>query len=77
MSTPSERAQAAAHTDCIDMTEAAAAYEVALAATDNDKVAAAILASSALLAERLDSLVRLFSTAVYREPIYDDGKPMN
>ncbi|MBX3436251.1 MAG: hypothetical protein KF861_02090 [Planctomycetaceae bacterium] len=50
---PAQRAEAAATTDTPDVVAVAAAYEVALAATDGDKVAAAILAGTAVLAEQL------------------------
>jgi hypothetical protein len=55
MITPHQEVAAAMNTDAPDMGETMAAYEVALAGVDNP-VAAAILASTAVLGAKLDSL---------------------
>lgn len=51
---PAARTEAAMHTDApATMVDIAIAYEVALATTEGDRVAAAILAHGAVLAEAL------------------------
>lgn len=67
MTTPSERAEAAQHTDAPDLITIASAYEIALEVTEGDKIAAAILTLAVTLEGAVKSQTETIRLALMTE----------